>query len=614
MSEKITLQSVAEAFSKACGLPKKTAEHLARAFFETITEKLNTDESVKINGLGTFKIVEVSSRESINVTNGERILIPGYKKVTFTPEDGVLLDNVVNSVENKEEKVNKKEAMEEKATIKPEEIESAKPEINNTEENVAVISAVVNEADEKVEEEVNSVLTPEHVEIKEDEFSGIDMLICTPESVAEIKLELENARSVAAKKLAEAKEARREVLRLETLLEKMENGVKPEAVEDNVACTNSSNVAASVDTVSSGVVASMVEEATVVDQLACAESSEDVSADSGSEDNSIMADDNKIQEETIHVAAETVASNNDAVSVELPNTSENKVEASEISDAISEETTESKENVESMIESSNDGVNENEIPDAVESKEPVEQEQSEGDVIDFESNNVEANHSDSVESETQEKDDQVDASNEQTQNPDVVQEVVTASIAEGQPKENSESKEEVLNRFLSDSSKPEPVKEDKDYWLLWVLLPLAIVLIVGCSFIAFKYHSDKQKKELKELPVKPKNNVTQQKTTTYSQSSNVKNADTLINNSKAKAEEKTEVQEQKPATTTSISKNTTSKTSQEKQKTYVLKRGETLTRVSRKFYNTADSVNAIIKINKIKNPDNVQPGTELKLP
>jgi nucleoid-associated protein YgaU len=167
---------------------------------------------------------------------------------------------------------------------------------------------------------------------------------------------------------------------------------------------------------------------------------------------------------------------------------------------------------------------------------------------------------------------------------------------------------------LSDSSKPEPVKEDKDYWLLWVLLPLAIVLIVGCSFIAFKYHSDKQKKELKELPVKPKNNVTQQKTTTYSQSSNVKNEDTSINNSKAKVEEKTEVQEQKPATTTSISKNTTSKTSQEKQKTYVLKRGETLTRVSRKFYNTADSVNAIIKINKIKNPDNVQPGTELKLP
>ena len=105
MSDKVTLQSVAESFSRACGVPKKVAEQLARAFFDTVVDGLSNDESVKIDGLGTFRVVEVASRESINVTNGERIVIAGYKKVNFIPEDGLLVSNLVSDMPDVREDV-----------------------------------------------------------------------------------------------------------------------------------------------------------------------------------------------------------------------------------------------------------------------------------------------------------------------------------------------------------------------------------------------------------------------------------------------------------------------------------------------------------------------------
>ncbi len=85
--EKLTIQNVIDAFAAQGGITKKNAEAVARTFFDVVVEGLNADGVVKINGFGTFKVVTVADRESVNVNNGERIVIEGYKKVTFTPAE-----------------------------------------------------------------------------------------------------------------------------------------------------------------------------------------------------------------------------------------------------------------------------------------------------------------------------------------------------------------------------------------------------------------------------------------------------------------------------------------------------------------------------------------------
>jgi len=86
MNERISAQSIAERLATG-KITKKQAEAFVRAFGETIVEGLAADGMVKVRGLGTFKVKEVSARESVSVTTGERIVIPSYKKLDFTPED-----------------------------------------------------------------------------------------------------------------------------------------------------------------------------------------------------------------------------------------------------------------------------------------------------------------------------------------------------------------------------------------------------------------------------------------------------------------------------------------------------------------------------------------------
>ena len=86
MNEKITLQDLVNIFSEKQGMNKKDAELFVKTMFELIEEALATEKYVKIKGLGTFKLTEVDSRESVNVNTGERIEIQGHTKVSFTPD------------------------------------------------------------------------------------------------------------------------------------------------------------------------------------------------------------------------------------------------------------------------------------------------------------------------------------------------------------------------------------------------------------------------------------------------------------------------------------------------------------------------------------------------
>ena len=86
MKKKLTLQDFADYIAQSEGVDKTTAEAFVRAFFDIIEEGLVDDKFVKIKGFGTFKLVAVSERESVNINTGERFQISGHTKVSFTPD------------------------------------------------------------------------------------------------------------------------------------------------------------------------------------------------------------------------------------------------------------------------------------------------------------------------------------------------------------------------------------------------------------------------------------------------------------------------------------------------------------------------------------------------
>ena len=95
MDKKLNFTDLSVFFSKVCGISAGDAEIFVHAFFDVIVEGLEKDGIVKINGLGTFKVLEVESRSSINISTGERFEIDGHKRLTFIPSDS--LKEVINA-------------------------------------------------------------------------------------------------------------------------------------------------------------------------------------------------------------------------------------------------------------------------------------------------------------------------------------------------------------------------------------------------------------------------------------------------------------------------------------------------------------------------------------
>lgn len=94
MNEKLNIQDLIDLLAEKHGLSKKDADSFVKEFFLLIEESLEKDKYVKIRGLGTFKLIDVDSRESVNVNTGERFEIQGHTKVSFTPEP--ILKDLVN--------------------------------------------------------------------------------------------------------------------------------------------------------------------------------------------------------------------------------------------------------------------------------------------------------------------------------------------------------------------------------------------------------------------------------------------------------------------------------------------------------------------------------------
>ena len=91
---KISTNELAAKLIERKGLTKKEASAFVNEFFFLIQKGMEEDSAVKVKGLGTFKLIDVEDRESINVNTGERVLIEGHRKISFIPD--ALLKELVN--------------------------------------------------------------------------------------------------------------------------------------------------------------------------------------------------------------------------------------------------------------------------------------------------------------------------------------------------------------------------------------------------------------------------------------------------------------------------------------------------------------------------------------
>ena len=92
---KFSLNNLGKTLSEKSGLSQMEAELFIRKMFDVCNQGLDQDKQVKMKWLGTFKIQAVKDRESIDVNTGERIVIEGRDKITFTP------DNILKEIVNK---------------------------------------------------------------------------------------------------------------------------------------------------------------------------------------------------------------------------------------------------------------------------------------------------------------------------------------------------------------------------------------------------------------------------------------------------------------------------------------------------------------------------------
>lgn len=173
------IQDLAKYLSKKHKIQQKEAERFLTALVDVLNEGLHYEKLVKVKGLGTFKVIEVKNRESVDVNTGERILIEGRPKITFTPDavmkdlvnkpfaqfetvvlnEGVTFDNLseepeVELTEEPEPQPEIEQLMEEKPSPEPE-VEEEQPQI------VEEQPEVEEEQPEIVEEQPEEIIVPE---------------------------------------------------------------------------------------------------------------------------------------------------------------------------------------------------------------------------------------------------------------------------------------------------------------------------------------------------------------------------------------------------------------------------------------------------------------------
>jgi nucleoid DNA-binding protein len=157
MMGKVSLQDLASVLVDRWHLGKKEASMFVNEMFFVIQKSLNEDKIVKVKGLGTFKIIDVDDRESVDVNTGDRVLIEGHGKITFTPD--ALMKELVNKPFSQFETVVLKDGIDfDEAYKQTDEAVIAVPEEESEASSVPLVEFVDEPQMETVEEPVKPVV------------------------------------------------------------------------------------------------------------------------------------------------------------------------------------------------------------------------------------------------------------------------------------------------------------------------------------------------------------------------------------------------------------------------------------------------------------------------
>lgn len=145
------MKDIARCLVDKHGLKVADAEHFIALMIDVINEGVQRERQVKIKGLGTFKLTSVSSRESVDVNTGERIVIEGRDKISFTPDNA--MKELVNRPFSQFETVVVNEGVELEDEFE-EQLEESTPVEEKTE---SVEEKTVEKVDNRHEERVEAV-------------------------------------------------------------------------------------------------------------------------------------------------------------------------------------------------------------------------------------------------------------------------------------------------------------------------------------------------------------------------------------------------------------------------------------------------------------------------
>lgn len=193
MNERLSLQDLTDLLAKKQEITKKDAETFLRELISLISENIENNEPVKIKDFGTFKLVKVNPRKSVDVNTGEAIEIAAHYKLSFNPdkslkeainrpfahfesvvlEEGVTFDNMENDllVEGAEEDATVEEDVTEYIAVEPQpEVTTPEPESEPAPlepEPQVIDGETIEKIDEEIKEE--ELAEPEISEVPESE-------------------------------------------------------------------------------------------------------------------------------------------------------------------------------------------------------------------------------------------------------------------------------------------------------------------------------------------------------------------------------------------------------------------------------------------------------------
>lgn len=175
---KINVNELAAVLVNRHELNRREAQQFISALVDVIREGIAQDKQVKIKGLGTFKVVEVGARQSVNVNTGERVTIDSHSKLSFVPDN--TMKDLVNKPFSQFETVVLNEGVNfddmDTAHAEPEVVEE-QPEVVEEEQPEVLEEPqpdVVEEQPEIVEEQLPEILEEEQPEVVENPQNLLD--------------------------------------------------------------------------------------------------------------------------------------------------------------------------------------------------------------------------------------------------------------------------------------------------------------------------------------------------------------------------------------------------------------------------------------------------------